>query len=309
MSLTRDRASLATLVVAVLAGLIVPGRAAAQRYNPYADPEESPAPIAADGTIQWGAFYKSAAIQQNYERLWNMGACRGTSRAITEPVKRNKLIIDRLPESDYTGVVVATTGSLAGGMVAFRESPAVPATAPLVAQLHPAGVTRLRVTGRVPGTILRPGLVIRLVAEVDERGRAAEPVTAFEVVTPSADYQPDPVRPGIREQMVGTVRSVAGDVVALQVNAGRVRRIVITLTPDAVATLDAARLDLAAPGDAVAVKGRTWSGEGAMGAGSVFASEVTITKPPLAGEVAVAAAPRGAGRPRKRRRAPPLPAA
>lgn len=297
MRLIRDHAWRATLLLAVLFGLAAPGPAAAQRYNPYADPEEAPAPIAADGTIQWGVFYKSAAIQQNYERLWNMGACRGTSRAITEPVKRNKLIIDRLPEADYQGVVVAATGTVAGGMVAFREAAADAAAAPLVAQLHPAAVTKLRVTGRVPGTILRPGLVIRLVAEVDERGKVAEPVTAFEVVTPPADYKPDPVRPGIREQIVGVVRSVAGDVVTLQVNAGRIRRIVLALGPDAVATLDAARLDLVAPGDPVAVTGRIWSGEGAMGAGTVFASELTITKPPLAGEVAVPAAPRVAGRP------------
>ena len=271
--------------------------AAAQvaRYNPYADAEQAPAPLAADGTIQWGAFYKSAAIQQNYERLWSIGACRGTNQAIVEPVKRNKLIIDRLPEAEYEGVVVAAAGTLAGGMVAFRETPA--AQAPLVAQLHPAGVTRLRVSGRTPGAILRPGLVIRLVAEVDERGRALEPVTAFEVVTPPADYKPDPVRAGSREQIVGVVRSIASDVLTLHVNAGRLRRLTFTLAPDAVATLDAARLDLASPGDAIAVTGRIWNGEGAMAAGTIFASDMTITKPPLAGEVAVPAAPRVAGRP------------
>ena len=271
--------------------------AAAQvaRYNPYADAEQAPAPLAADGTIQWGAFYKSAAIQQNYERLWSIGACRGTSKAIVEPVKRNKLIIDRLPEAEYEGVVVAAAGTLAGGMVAFRENPA--AGAPLVAQLHPAGVTRLRVSGRTPGAILRPGLVIRLVAEVDERGRALEPVTAFEVVTPPADYKPDPVRAGSREQIVGVVRSIASDVLTLYVNAGQLRRLTFTLAPDAVATLDAARLDLASPGDAIAVTGRIWNGEGAMAAGTIFASDMTITKPPLAGEVAVPAAPRVAGRP------------
>lgn len=273
------------------------GSAAAQvaPYNPYADAEQAPAPLAADGTIQWGAFYKSSAIQQNYERLWSIGACRGTSKAIVEPVKRNKLIIDRLPEAEYEGVVVAAAGTLAGGMVAFRENPA--AQAPLVAQLHPAGVTRLRVTGRTPGAILRPGLAIRLMAEVDERGRALEPVTAFEVVTPPADYKPDPVRVGSRGQIVGVVRSITSDVLTLHVNAGRLRRLTFTLAPDAVATLDAARLDLASPGDAIAVTGRIWSGEGAMAAGTIFASDVTITKPPLAGEVAIPAAPRVAGRP------------
>jgi len=297
MPLIRDRAALAALLLTVLAGLAAPGPASAQPYNPYAAVEEAPAPVAADGTIQWGAFYKSAAIQQNYERLWNMGACRGTNRAITEPVQRNKLIIDRLPEAVFEGVVVAATGTVAGGMVAFHEGPADRGAAPLVAQLHPAGVSRLRITGRMSAAVLRPGLVIRLVAEVDQRGRGTEPVSAFDVVTPPADYEPDPVRPGTRGQIVGVVRTVGGDIVTLQVNAGRNRRLVLALAPDAVATLDAARLDLAAAGDAIAVKGRIWSGEGSMGSGTVFASEVEIRKPPPAGEVVVPAPPQVVGRP------------
>jgi len=283
MSWTRHGAWLA----AVLLGAIVPGPAAAQRFNPYADAEEAPPPLAADGTIQWGAFYKSAAIQQNYERLWNMGACRGTSRAITEPVKRNKLIIDRLPESEHEGVVVGAVGTLAGGMVAFHEGAAL-AAQPLVAQLHPAGVTRVRVMGRVPATVLRPGLVIRLVTQVDEKGRGTDPITAFEVVTPPADFVPDPVRADTRGAVVGIVRSIHGEILTLQVAVGRIRRLTLAVDPQAIATLDAGRLDLIEPGDRIALRGRLWSGEGAMGAGTVFASETTITKPPLPGEVAAA---------------------
>lgn len=281
----RHPASLLALLAAVVVGLAAPRPAAAQRFNPYADPEEALPPLAADGTIQWGAFYKSPSIQQNYERLWSMGACRGTNRAITEPVKRNKLLIDRLPEADYDGIVVGAVGTLAGGMVAFQEPGTGAGAQPLVAQLHPAGVTQLKVVGRVPATVLRPGLVVRLVTEVDEKGRGSEPITAFDVVTPPADYQPDPVRAGTRGAVVGTVRSIQGAVLTLQVNAGRIRRLTLAVDPEAIATLDAARLDLVAPGDRVALHGRIWSGEGAMGAGTVFASEITISKPPLAGEV------------------------
>ena len=71
----------------------------------------------------------------------------------------------------------------------------------------------------------------------------------------------------------------------------------LTLAPDAVATIDASRLDLVAPGDTVALTGRLWSGEGAMGRGTVFASAITITKPPRPGEVAAPAAGDVAGRP------------
>jgi uncharacterized protein YcfJ len=297
MPLIRDRALLLALLAAGLLGLAAPEPATAQRFNPYADPEEALPPLAADGTIQWGAFYKSASIQQNYERLWSLGACRGTNRAITEPVKRNKLLIDRLPEADYDGVVVGAVGTLAGGMVAFQEPGTGAGAQPLVAQLHPAGVTQLKVVGRVPATVLRPGLIVRLVTEVDEKGRGSEPITALEVVTPPAGYQPDPVRADTRGAMVGTVRSIHGEVLTLQVNVGRIRRLTLAVDPQAIVTLDAARLDLVSPGDKVALRGRIWSGEGAMGAGTVFASEITVSKPPLPGEVAALGGGAAADRP------------
>jgi hypothetical protein len=294
---------LSVLVVPVVLAVAAPARGQLTPYNPYADSQEAPAPLAADGTVQWGVFYKSTAVQSAYQRLWNLGACRGTNKVITEPVNRNKMIIDRLPEADFQGTVVAASGGLAGGLVAFAEGHAIAGgqvgvtAEPFVAQLHPAGVTRLRVSGRVPAAVLRPGLVLRLVAEVDERGRAAEPLAAFEVVTPPTDFKPDPVRPGVRETIVGTVKRIHKGVLTLEVPAGTVRRLNFTVSPDAVATLDAARLDLVAAGDAITVTGRLWAGDGAMGAGTVFVSDVTITKPPLPGEVALPAAAGVAARP------------
>lgn len=270
--------------IVLLAG--EPARSEIAPYDPYADSQEAPAPLAADGTIQWGVFYKSAKIQASYQRLWNLGACRGTNRAITAPVNRNKLIIDRLPEADYEGTVVATAGSLAGGLIAFRDRAAVGKAEPFVVQLHPAGVTRLRATGRSPATILRVGHVIRLVGEVDDKGRAAEPLETVDIVTPPADFIPDPVQPGKRGVIVGEVTRVQGDVLTLHVPAGRIRRLTLTLAGDAVAMIDAARLDLVAPGDAITLRGRLWTGEGSMAAGTIFASDVTLAKPPLAGEAA-----------------------
>lgn len=287
--------SLLVLPVCLLAAASARGQLTP--YNPYADGQEAPAPIAADGTVQWGVFYKSAAIQSAYQRLWNLGACRGTNRAITEPVNRNKVIIDRLPESNFEGKVVAATGTLAGGLVAFAEQAAGQMGEPLVVQLHPAGVTRLRVTGRMPATVLRPGMVVRLVAEVDERGRTADPITAFDIVTPGADFKPDPVRPGVRGTIVAEVKRVHEEVVTLAVPVGPVRRLTLKVAPDAVATIDAARLDLVSAGDSISITGRLWGGDGAMGAGTIFASDVTITKLPLPGEVAIPAAAAVADRP------------
>lgn len=275
------------LAAALLAAAPALGQIAA--YNPYADSQETPAPLAPDGTVQWGVFYKSAAIQNAYQRLWNLGACRGTNRAITEPVNRNKLIIDRLPEADYEGTVVAATGTLAGGLIAVAERGAGVSAEPLVVQLHPAGVTRLRVTGRAPASLLRVGHVIRLVTEVDAEGRGLEPVGGFDLVTPPADFVPDPVQAKTRGLVVGTVKRIHKDTLTLHVPVGRIRRLTLTVSDDAVATIEAAQLDLVAAGDAISLTGRLWSGEGGMGSGTIFASEVVVSKPTLPGEVAAAA--------------------
>lgn len=285
--MVRRRMVLALLGLVLVCAL--PARGQVAPYNPYADSQESPAPVAADGTIQWGVFYKSATIQGAYQRLWNMGACRGTNRAITEPVNRNKLIIDRLPEADYEGIVVAASGTLAGGLIAFTEAGGDEGGEPLVAQLHPAGVSRLRITGRAPASMLQPGLVVRLVAQVDDQGRATDPLAGFDIVTPPADFEADAVEPGRRGTIVGTVQRMHKGVLTLKVPTGRLRKVTLTLTDDAVATIDAARLDLVAAGDAISLTGRLWSGEGAMGAGTIFASDVAVAKPPLPGEAAAVA--------------------
>lgn len=277
-------------VCGTLLALVAMPVIAGQPYNPYATPEEAPPPVAEDGTIQWGVFFKSPKIQASYERLWNLGACRNTNRAITEPVKNNKLIIDRLPEAEYAGVVEASVGTIAGGMIAIQQAPGAGSES-LVVQLHPAGVSKVRVTGRVPGSILHVGHVIRVVTEVDAKGRGKETLENFEIITPPADFEPEPVRADSRSEIVAAVRSIAGDVVILQVPAGKIRRLTFKVASDAVATLDAAQLDLVAPGDSITLKGRMWTGEGSLGSGTVFASDVSITKPALPGEVAVTARP------------------
>lgn len=275
---------LMVLVAGVLA--TAPVRGQFVPYDPYADSQEAPAPLAADGTVQWGVFYKSAGVQKAYLKLWNLGACRGSNRRITEPVNRNKLIVDRLPEADYEGTVIDASGTLAGGLIAVRERGAGDDSEPFMVQLHPAGVSRLRVSGRAPITVLRSGHVVRIVAEVDRRGEAVAPVTTLELVTPPADFEPEPVEPGRRMVIVGTVKQIREDALTLQVPAGRLRRLTFQLDPGAVATIDAAQVDLVAPGDAVSLTGRLWTGDGAVGAGMIFASEVNVTKPPLPGEAA-----------------------
>lgn len=253
----------------------------AQAYDPYAEGHAALAPVAEDGTIRWGTFYKSADMQRTYERLWNMGACRGTNKAITVPVQNNKVLIDRLPEGEFTGVVQGSSGPLAGGVVAFVPAGSAGHDAAFFAQLHPAGVTRLTVTGPITMDAIRPGMVVRFRAVVDERGRSAEPLRTLSVVTPASGFVPDAVRPGHDDTLVGTVVSCRMKTLVVRIDAGSVRRVTCPLADDAVATVDGSRFDLVAPGDAAEVKGRLWSGEGSAGAGTIFASHVTVTKRPV----------------------------
>lgn len=251
----------------------------ADPYNPYAEAHAAPPPLAADGTIHWGTFYKSAKIQQAYERLWNLGACRGSNKAITVPVAENKLVIDRLPEAEFKGIVRGVVGQVAGGVVAFDENSATAGRGePLIAQLHPAGVTRFKVVGQVPASVLVPGMVVRLRAEVDGKGRGVQPIAKLEIVTPPQGFVPDAVRPDQVDTIVGTVVSIRKGIMSLRVDAGTLRRITLEVDPAAIATLDAARLDLVASGDEIEVKGRLWTGDGALGAGTIFVSDVVVAK-------------------------------
>jgi hypothetical protein len=259
----------------------VAGTAEAQLtpYNPYAESQEVLPPVAADGTIQWGTFYKSASLQKAYARLWDLGACRGTNRAITVPVENNKLLIDRLSEMEFKGVVHTASGSLAGGVIAFAKDGASPHDDPLFAQLHPAGVSKLAVSGRTAASVIAPGMTVRVRARVDERGRGKDAIRFIDVVTPPDDFEPDEVRPNRIETVIGTVVRTTKDLMILQVDAGRIRRITVPVAPDALAMIDASEPRLIAAGDMIQVKGRLWSGPGSAGSGTVFASHVTVTKP------------------------------
>lgn len=265
-------------------------------YDPYADAKDAPPPVAADGTIHWGTFYKSAKLQQRYERLWNLGACRGSNKAITVPVAENKLVIDRLPEAEFKGVVRAVSGQAAGGMIAFDESASqTHGDQSLIAMFHPAGVTRFQVVGRAPASVLATGMVVRLRAEVDGKGHGVQPVSSFEIVTPPAGFVADPILPNRMETIVGTVVSIHKNVVVLRADTGKVRRITLHLDADAVATIDAARLDLVSSGDEIQVKGRLWTGDGATGGGTVFVSDVVVSKRPPTDAAAGQPGPRTVG--------------
>lgn len=266
------------LVAAAVSALPSLARAQVAPYSPYADSRPL-APVAADGTIQWGAFHKSPAIQRKYEYLWSIGACRGTAAAIVAQVSANKVSIDALPEAEFVGTVRGVAGGLPGGVVAFVEAgKGDSGEPPLVAQLHPAGVTRFRVSGRAGPGIVRPGMTVRFTAVVDARGFAREPLAAFDVISPAQSAPPTAVVAGEPVTVVGTVTRATTQALGVRVGAGRIRNLSIPLAADAVATVEATTPDLVTAGDTIKVTGRIWTGEGAMGAGTVFASDVSVHK-------------------------------
>lgn len=277
----RARFARAGILAAVVVPLAAARPAAGQvvPYNPYADSQDPTPPVLPDGTIHWGTFYKSAAMQKAYERLWNLGACRNTSKAITIPVQNNRLSIDGLPEGKHRGVVKAVTGTNAGGLLAFVE-PDADGQGGLerVAILHPAGVSRVEVSGSAPAAFLKPGMMVRFQATVDARGRATAPVAVFHVIAPASEAAPMAVSAGSESLIVGRVVSLQPRLVSVRVDAGKIRRLSIPLADDVVVEVQTSEVALASPGDRVEIEGRLWSGEGSLGDGSVFADRIRVLK-------------------------------
>lgn len=258
--------------IPVIQGQVVP-------YNPYADSQDPTPAVLPDGTIHWGTFFKSAAIQKAYERLWNLGACRNTNKAITIPVENNKLSIDSLPEEEFRGIVKAVTGTNAGGAVAFVQT-TNDGSGPVerVALLHPAGVSRVDVSGTAGISLLAPGMVVRFQANIDGKGRSTTPVGVLHVANPSAEAKPTAITPGIDEMVIGKVVQLRRGVLSVRVDAGKIRRLTLPLADDAVVEVATSQISLIKPGDTVEIKGRLWTGEGALGDGTVFADSVTVIK-------------------------------
>jgi len=265
----------------LVAAGIAPAAGQIAAYSPYADSQGIRPPVAADGTIHWGAFYKSASLQKTYERLWHLGACRGTSKAITVPVELNKLDIDSLPEAEFRGIVQSVEGSNAGGMISFVAADAGDGSTVRVALLHPAGVSQVVVTGSTSPLFLAAGMTVRVHSVVDAKGRGTAPVEHVEVLSPASNHTPAALEPGRGETIVGRIVQVRHGVLQLRVDAGKIRRLSLPLAENVAVSVDGSQLNLVSPGDSITLKGRLWTGEGALASGNVFASQVAVIKAPL----------------------------
>lgn len=247
----------------------------------YSAPAPPAPPINDDGTIHWGTFYKSAAIQKAYERLWNLGACRGTNKRITIPVENNKMSIDSLPEADFEGVVQASAGSIRGGLIAFFEaSDSSSISQTRVVQLHPSGVSEIHVKGPSSIAILSPGMIVRLQAMLDKHGHGLDEIELVEIITPPSDLETPPVQLDQRVELIGRIISIQRQRIILQLpyTTNGLRRVILNLSDNAVVRFDAAQVEYISSGDQISVTGRIWTGEGSMAHGTVFASHVHIIK-------------------------------
>jgi hypothetical protein len=176
-------------------------------------------------------------------------------------------------------VVQAVTGTNAGGAVAFLQTPKDgSAGVERVALLHPAGVSRVDVAGTTGVSLLVPGMVVRFQANVDSKGKGTAPIQVLHVATPSAEAKPTAVTPGLDEMVIGKVIQMKRGILSVRVDAGKIRRLTLPLADDAVVEVATSQIALVRPGDAIEIKGRLWTGEGALGDGTVFADQVTVTK-------------------------------
>ena len=262
----------------LVAAGIAPAAGQIAAYSPYADSQGIRPPVSADGTLHWGAFYKSASLQKTYERLWHLGACRGTNKAITVPVELNKLDIDSLPEAEFRGIVQSVEGSNAGGMIAFLAADTGDGSAVRVALLHPAGVSQVAVTGSTSSLFIAAGMTVRVHAVVDAKGRGTAPVEHVEILSPSSNHTPAAIEPGRGETFVGRVVQVRHGVLQVRIDAGKIRRLSLPLSESVAVSVDGTQLNLVSPGDSITLKGRLWTGEGSLASGNVFASQIAVTK-------------------------------
>ena len=263
------RSLLIASVVLFLGGMTAPLMAQVAPYNPYAASQEEVLPaVAADGTLHWPAFFKSAKMELAYQRLWNLGACRGTNMRIQVPVEQNKMSIDKMPEGTITGEVTLVSA----GAVMLKQTDGK--LTRLVT--HPEGVSRVNVTGDVPATMLKPGMIVRFMAKVDEHGVGAEPIVVLDVISIEKAFTPAEVKADTLQTITAKVVSLKGERLQLKAGAGALRKLSFQLDENAKAHVMTREIEYTSVGDTVTAKGHIYSG--AEDEHWVFASDVTVLK-------------------------------
>jgi hypothetical protein len=240
-------------------------------YNPYAPVEALAPPVAADGKLNWPTFYKSAATRQRFQSYFAIGACAGTNKEINARLLNNRVDIDKLGEKTVSGRVVRRLA----GIVTIVD----PTGSKIDLVTHPAGVSKVSVSGTMPVDRLRAGMTVRFVGQVDDRGIGSAPLQSLTVVDPTADFRWPAVEVGRESGLAARVVRLTGDHLQVLVPTGKLRRLTFEVGDATQVTVASESLSLAAAGDNVEAKGHVYSGPGApSGNPIVFASEITVTK-------------------------------
>jgi len=237
-------------------------------YNPYANPEDDLPPVAADGTLNWPTFYKDWKLESKYERLWSLGACRGTNMAIQMPVEKNKVNVNKLPTRTMQGQVVRITP----GVISILG----PDQRLLTVAMHPAGVSKLVVVGDMPLISVRPGMIVRFVGEIDERAKGLTEIAQLEVFSLPADFRPQALQPKVRDTVVARVVRVNPETIALEALVGKFRRLTFPLADKVGVHVNGTEVGLIAVGDQLSSEGRYF--ENGSNNRVLFASKIDVTK-------------------------------
>lgn len=239
-------------------------------FNPYATNVEDSVAVTPDGKINWPTFYKSVDMKNKFQVLFAMGSCRGTRKDIVDKLVANKFNINQLAESTITGKVV----QVRGGTIVVA-SPTGEVTGVVT---HPAGVSRVKVTGEIPVAGLLRGLPIRFVAKVDERGHGLERLDGFEVFAPPTDFRWKGVEAGHLQSIAGAVVNFHHSRLQINVEPGKLHRLSLLLTDDCRIMVNSGDMRLIYPGDDITVTGHIYSGDGIATNRAVFANKIEVTK-------------------------------
>lgn len=261
------------LLPLLLIGLWALPAAAQSNYDPYAPAMKDEPPVAEDGTLNWPTFYASAAYHRDYMRKWMNGWCRGTSQRIKNEVKANRRDINKMPKGEINGRVLGAGPGMLRVLSADGRAYTV--------VTHPAGVSRVSVTGDLPAKALRRGMWVRFQGRVDEHGQGAAELTALDVISVAPNFEFDPVEANRLTTITGRVASLRGSRLQILVDAGSIRRLTFMVSEEAILHVNSESVALAGRGDRVTAKGHRYEQSGKPPVHVLFASDITVEKPPL----------------------------
>ena len=241
-------------------------------YDPYAkQKEEDLAPVRPDGKLNWPAYFKSKATEDRFQSYFAQGSCTGTNMRIVNMLKENKVEVNDLPEESLAGIA----GIASGGTVTMAAKGAVPVTI----VTHPAGVSKVTISGKLNPAELRPGMLVKFSGRVNEHGKGLKPIGSMEVFKTDAKFKWKAIISDRQQNIAATVVKAEGTMLQVQVPAGRIRKLTFQVKENPEIIVTGNTLDLISAGDEVSTKGHVYvSGEGAGGVPVVFASEVVVKK-------------------------------